>query len=305
MDTEYNGVNSTQQEHVMISSMTAFARVQVQEEWGSLIWEVRSVNHRYLEPKFRLPEQLREVESALRLSLKQSLKRGKIECYLKLQLSENTSSLTLNPFVLEQLHNAVSRIQQEFGDSAKVNALDILSWPGVQTTTEVDAKILHQAAIESFETALKQLNTMRAREGNELRLFIENRLNKIGAEVIKVREWLPTILEAQRKKIMERLFEAKQELNLDRLEQEMVILAQKMDVDEELDRLDTHIAEVRRTLQEQDNSAYGRRLDFLMQELNREANTLSSKSVHAGLTQTAVSMKVMIEQMREQVQNIE
>lgn len=289
----------------MISSMTAFARVQVQEEWGSLIWEVRSVNHRYLEPKFRLPEQLREVESALRLSLKQSLKRGKIECYLKLQLSENTSSLTLNPFVLEQLHNAVSRIQQEFGDSAKVNALDILSWPGVQTTTEVDAKILHQAAIESFETALKQLNTMRAREGNELRLFIENRLNKIGAEVIKVREWLPTILEAQRKKIMERLFEAKQELNLDRLEQEMVILAQKMDVDEELDRLDTHIAEVRRTLQEQDNSAYGRRLDFLMQELNREANTLSSKSVHAGLTQTAVSMKVMIEQMREQVQNIE
>ena len=305
MDTEYNGVNSTQQEHVMISSMTAFARVQVQEEWGSLIWEVRSVNHRYLEPKFRLPEQLREVESALRLSLKQSLKRGKIECYLKLQLSENTSSLTLNPFVLEQLHNAVSRIQQEFGDSAKVNALDILSWPGVQTTTQVDAKILHQAAIESFETALKQLNTMRAREGNELRLFIENRLNKIGAEVIKVREWLPTILEAQRKKIMERLFEAKQELNLDRLEQEMVILAQKMDVDEELDRLDTHIAEVRRTLQEQDNSAYGRRLDFLMQELNREANTLSSKSVHAGLTQTAVSMKVMIEQMREQVQNIE
>lgn len=289
----------------MISSMTAFARVQVQEEWGNLIWEVRSVNHRYLEPKFRLPEQLREVESALRLSLKQSLKRGKIECYLKLQLSENTSSLTLNPFVLEQLHNAVSRIQQEFGDSAKVNALDILSWPGVQTTTEVDAKILHQAAIESFETALKQLNTMRAREGNELRLFIENRLNKIGAEVIKVREWLPTILEAQRKKIMERLFEAKQELNLDRLEQEMVILAQKMDVDEELDRLDTHIAEVRRTLQEQDNSAYGRRLDFLMQELNREANTLSSKSVHAGLTQTAVSMKVMIEQMREQVQNIE
>ena len=305
MDTEYNGVNSTQQEHVMILSMTAFARVQVQEEWGSLIWEVRSVNHRYLEPKFRLPEQLREVESALRLSLKQSLKRGKIECYLKLQLSENTSSLTLNPFVLEQLHNAVSRIQQEFGDSAKVNALDILSWPGVQTTTEVDAKILHQAAIESFETALKQLNTMRAREGNELRLFIENRLNKIGAEVIKVREWLPTILEAQHKKIMERLFEAKQELNLDRLEQEMVILAQKMDVDEELDRLDTHIAEVRRTLQEQDNSAYGRRLDFLMQELNREANTLSSKSVHAGLTQTAVSMKVMIEQMREQVQNIE
>lgn len=305
MDTEYNGVNSTQQEHVMISSMTAFARVQVQEEWGNLIWEVRSVNHRYLEPKFRLPEQLREVESALRLSLKQSLKRGKIECYLKLQLSENTSSLTLNPFVLEQLHNAVSRIQQEFGDSAKVNALDILSWPGVQTTTEVDAKILHQAAIESFETTLKQLNTMRAREGKELRLFIENRLNKIGAEVIKVREWLPTILEAQRKKIMERLFEAKQELNLDRLEQEMVILAQKMDVDEELDRLDTHIAEVRRTLQEQDNSAYGRRLDFLMQELNREANTLSSKSVHAGLTQTAVSMKVMIEQMREQVQNIE
>ena len=289
----------------MISSMTAFARIQVQEEWGSLIWEVRSVNHRYLEPKFRLPEQLREVESALRLSLKQSLKRGKIECYLKLQLSENTSSLTLNPFVLEQLHNAVSRIQQEFGDSAKVNALDILSWPGVQTTTEVDAKILHQAAIESFETTLKQLNTMRAREGKELRLFIENRLNKIGAEVIKVREWLPTILEAQRKKIMERLFEAKQELNLDRLEQEMVILAQKMDVDEELDRLDTHIAEVRRTLQEQDNSAYGRRLDFLMQELNREANTLSSKSVHAGLTQTAVSMKVMIEQMREQVQNIE
>lgn len=289
----------------MTSSMTAFARVQIQEDWGSLVWEIRSVNHRYLEPHFRLMEQAREIEPALRELIRKQLKRGKVECSLKFQLVEKEQVLDLNRVLLEKLQLAVREVEAHFSRVAPVNPLEVLQWPGVQSNEETEMAVVHRAAIKGFNTALIQLNEMRQREGQELQSFIEVRLDKMGDEVQRLRGLLPEILQNQREKILDRLAEARQELNPERLEQEMVILAQKMDVDEELDRLETHIAEVRRTLKNPGLGAVGRRLDFLMQELNREANTLSSKSIHAGLTQTAVNLKVLIEQMREQVQNIE
>lgn len=289
----------------MTSSMTAFARVQIQEDWGSLVWEIRSVNHRYLEPHFRLTEQAREIEPALRELIRRQLKRGKVECSLKYQLVEKEQVLDLNRALLEKLQLAVREVETHFSQVAPVNPLEVLQWPGVQSTEETELTTVHQAAIKGFSKALIQLNEMRQREGRELQSFIEARLEKMGEEVKQLRVLLPEILRNQREKILDRLSEAKQELNPERLEQEMVILAQKMDVDEELDRLETHITEVRRTLKNSGQGAVGRRLDFLMQELNREANTLSSKSIHAGLTQIAVNLKVFIEQMREQIQNIE
>ncbi|WP_257296912.1 YicC/YloC family endoribonuclease [Endozoicomonas sp. YOMI1] len=289
----------------MTSSMTAFARVQIQEDWGSLVWEIRSVNHRYLEPHFRLTEQAREIEPALRELIRKQLKRGKVECSLKYQLVEKEQVLDLNRVLLEKLQLAVREVETHFSQVAPVNPLEVLQWPGVQSNEETEMAVVHRVAIKGFNTALIQLNEMRQREGQELKSFIEARLDKMGDEVLQLRGLLPEILQSQREKILDRLYEARQELNPERLEQEMVMLAQKMDVDEELDRLETHIAEVRRTLKKPGQGAVGRRLDFLMQELNREANTLSSKSIHAGLTQAAVNLKVFIEQMREQAQNIE
>ena len=287
----------------MTSSMTAFARTQIEEDWGSLVWEIRSVNHRYLEPAFRLPEQTREIESALREIIRQQLKRGKVECILKYQLVQQEQALELNDTLLARLHSAVQSVESHFAQVLPVNPLEVLQWPGVQSTQETAAAVIHEAAVKGFRQALSQLTAMRQREGAELKAFIITRLDKISQEVASLRTLLPEILHNQREKIQARLAQVRLELDPERLEQEMVLMAQKMDVDEELDRLETHIAEVRRALDASD--AVGRRLDFLMQELNREANTLSSKSIHSGLTQTAVNLKVFIEQMREQVQNIE
>lgn len=289
----------------MISSMTAFARVQIQEDWGSLVWEIRSVNHRYLEPHFHLTEQARKIEPTLRELIRKQLRRGKIECSLKYQLVEKEQVLDLNRVLLEKLQQAVREVETYFSQVAPVNPFEILQWPGVQSTEETEMAVVHRAAIKEFNTALIQLNEMRKREGQELQSFIETKLNRIGNEVRLLRVLLPKILQSQRKKILDRLSEAKQELNPERLEQEMVLLAQKMDVDEELDRIETHIVEVRQVLENSGQEAVGRRLDFLMQELTREANTLSSKSIHAGITQIAVNLKVFIEKIREQVQNIE
>ena len=292
----------------MTSSMTAFARVQIQEDWGNLVWEIRSVNHRYLEPHLRLPDQMREIEPAMREMLRKQLSRGKVECNLRYQLAETEQALTLNRSVLEKLKEAVSEVDELFGTTAPVNPLEILQWNGVQTSEETEMAIVHKAAIAGFSEAIAQLKAMRQREGEELDRFIQARLDSILVEVSSLRLLLPDLLESQRQKILSRLEEARVELNPERLEQEMVLLAQKMDVDEELDRLEAHITEVRRTLTSKltgKKGAIGRRLDFLMQELNREANTLSSKSINAGLTQTAVNFKVLIEQMREQIQNIE
>lgn len=288
----------------MPRSMTGFARTESQHTDYTLIWEVRSVNHRYLEMYLRLPEEFREIETALREITRNKLQRGKLEASIHFQPEQSGGgSIGLDSERLTQLADACSRIDAQIPNCAPINPLEVLRWPGVQISEEMNREALHENALKQFETTLDQLIEHRAREGAELAGFIEQRLDGIAEQVRLVRERLPEILQTQRQKLQEKIAALSVELDPDRLEQEIVIMAQKADVDEELDRLDTHIQEVRRTLKQK--NSLGRRLDFLMQELNREANTLSSKSVVSETTQAAVELKVLIEQMREQIQNIE
>ena len=289
----------------MIRSMTSFARQATQHDGGSLVWEIRSVNHRYLEPSFKLPESMRRLENDLREKIRKTLSRGKVECSLRMQSQsgDNSSQLTVNAELLTQLIVSAESIQKQLNDPSALNPLQLLQWPGMMSEPEIDSDLLCEQALAAFQVTLEQLLESREREGAALKQSIEQRLDTIGDITAAVKQQLPDILQAQRQKLQQRLQELKAELNEDRLEQEMVILAQKADVDEELDRLDAHLAEVRRVLNK--GGACGRRLDFLMQELNREANTLSSKSIVTDTTQAAVELKVLIEQMREQIQNIE
>jgi uncharacterized protein (TIGR00255 family) len=296
---------SDDRDNAMIHSMTAFARQSEEFSWGSLVWEIRSVNHRYLEPSFKLHDSMRVLENRLRESLRNKLNRGKVECGLRLQLLPNAGSdqLAINETLMQQLIQAAEAVQDKLREPSPINPLQVLQWPGVQQESSVDSEEVAKQALAAFDKALEQLLEARGREGEVLKQFIEQRLDNIDAITQDVRDKLPGILQAQRDKLKNRLDELKAELDRDRLEQEMVILAQKADVDEELDRLHTHTGEVRRVLKK--GSPCGRRLDFLMQELNREANTLSSKSIVSDTTQAAVELKVLIEQMREQIQNIE
>lgn len=288
----------------MLKSMTAFARQSCNTSAGTLTWEVRSVNHRYLEPHFRLPEPFREIEPALRELLRKHLGRGKVECSLKWQHNpSSTEGLSLNAELIQQLKTATSSLQQAFEHTAPLNMLELLSWPGVMNAESGNHKQRLHDAIASFEDALTTLNANRQREGTQLAPLFEQRLQSISSIVSEVRQRLPNILEQQNQIIRRRFDDACLELDPNRLEQEMVLLAQKSDVAEELERLDAHVTEVNAVLAR--NEPVGRRLDFLMQELNREANTLSSKSIVTDTTQAAVELKVLIEQMREQVQNIE
>lgn len=289
----------------MPRSMTGFARREAKLPWGTLVWEIRSVNHRYLEPSFRLPEDFREIEPHLRDAMRKALQRGKVEASLSVQWEqEGESDLGINLNKIAQLTKAAQQINGLLGTiAAPVNALDILRWPGVIQKQELDREQMHKAALELFDLALEGLIEHRSREGAELQQLIINRLDSVSAQVVNVRARMPEILAAQREKLHTKLAALQVELEPERLEQEIVLLAQKADVDEELDRLDTHVIEVKRSLKQTDS--LGRRLDFLMQELNREANTLSSKSIVSETTQAAVELKVLIEQMREQVQNIE
>lgn len=289
----------------MPCSMTGFARQEAKHPWGTLIWEVRSVNHRYLEPHFRLPEFIRELEPSLREQMRKSLSRGKVEASFTYQLgnSDGSQALNLNQALLQQITEAVGQVSQAVDNTAALNPLELLRWPGMIADHDIDRDEILSAALELFKQALTSLVEHRAREGQELKLLIEQRLDGITEQVKLVRDILPSILQGQRERLLEKLDALKAEPDHDRLEQEMVYLAQKTDVDEELDRLDTHVTEVRRTLKQK--GSVGRRLDFLMQELNREANTLSSKSIVTDTTQAAIELKVLIEQMREQIQNIE
>ena len=285
-------------------SMTGFSRQDAKLEWGALTWEIRSVNHRYLEPHFRLPETLRALEQPLRERVRKQLHRGKLEATLHLQTGQGSDTeLGINLALAQQVANATLQINDLLTNAAPVSALELMKWPGVIQSQDVDADAVATEVLNLFDAALTQLLANRGREGAELKRFIEQRLDAIAEQVIEVRQLMPTILEGQREKLRTRLEELTAELDQERLEQEIVLLAQKADVDEELDRLDTHVTEVRRTLNQK--GAIGRRLDFLMQELNREANTLSSKSIVSETTQAAVELKVLIEQMREQIQNIE
>ena len=287
----------------MTRSMTAFARQELQQPWGSLIWEVRSVNHRYLEPHLRLPESLRDLEGPLRETLRKKLSRGKVECTLRFVPEAQSQTLTVNQDFARELIGAAQQVSELLPESKPLDTLEVLRWPGVLQDTKLDMDAVKKAALELFHGALEELIESRGREGVELAALIDQRLDAIAEIVVDVREKLPAILQAQRDNLKARLDELKEDLDEGRLEQEMVILAQKADVDEEMDRLNTHVQEVKRVLKSK--GPIGRRLDFLMQELNREANTLSSKSMASDTTQSAVDLKVLIEQMREQVQNIE
>lgn len=288
----------------MTHSMTAFARQSATYPWGTLVWEIRSVNHRYLEPSFKLPEALRGLESELREHLRGRLSRGKVECTLRTQLlQERGGTLAVDAELLDQLLVCAQQVQIKIPQSAALNPLDVLAWPGVLKTEQQDEEAIGAAATILFNAALAQLIEHRAREGAELRRYIETQLEEIARIVDNLRTHIPTILHTLRQRLRDRLAELRAELDNDRIEQEMVILAQKSDVAEELDRLQTHIKEVRHALQQ--SEPCGRRLDFLMQEFNREANTLSSKAQVSDTTLSAVRLKLLIEQMREQIQNIE
>ena len=287
----------------MTHSMTAFTRQEAQYPWGSLSWEIRSVNQRFLEPHFRLPETLRELEPAIRELQRKQLNRGKVESVLRFQPAQVSDQFSINETLIKQLAGAAESISSHLQNPAKINPLELMQWPGVLQNEEVDQDEIKKAALELYKQGLKDLIKARAREGEELANLIVQRLDGIDEIVKQVRAALPGILERQRQQILEKLETIKDELDPARIEQEMVILANKTDVAEELDRLDTHVTEVRRILKKKD--PIGRRLDFLMQELNREANTLASKSIVTETTQCAVELKVLIEQMREQIQNIE
>ncbi len=289
----------------MLNSMTAFARADAKNDIGTFTWEIRSVNHRYLEPSFRMPETMRELESDLRDILRKYIARGKLECQLRVQFSAlQNNSFQFDEVLTKQIVLAAEKIQKQTTNFAGINPLEVLQWPGVLQEAEIDNKAIHQTVLTLFQDTLKKLSDGRQREGAELKIFIEQKIESIANIVVLVRGKMPTILSAQRQKIFDRLAEATEALDPNRLEQEMVFIAQKSDVEEELDRLATHASEVKRILAD-NKEPVGRRLDFLMQELNREANTLSSKSIVTDTTQAAVELKVLIEQMREQVQNIE
>jgi uncharacterized protein (TIGR00255 family) len=283
--------------------MTAFTRQETQASWGSLVWEIRSVNHRYLEPHLRLPDSLRELEGNLREKLRKSLSRGKVECTLRFVPETQQQNLSVDRDYAAQLIAAAEDVRRLMSDSQPLSPLEVLRWPGVLRESELDMAAVKLAALALFDQALTDLAQGRQREGADLALLVEQRLEAIDRVVVEVRNRLPQILQAQRDNLRTRLSELLTEIDETRIEQEIALLAQKADVDEELDRLSTHVQEVRRVLKQKD--PIGRRLDFLMQELNREANTLSSKSIVTDTTQCAVELKVLIEQMREQIQNIE
>lgn len=288
----------------MIRSMTAFSRKELPTDGGTLTWEIRSVNQRFLEALPRLPDNFRDLEMPVRERLRQKISRGKVECTLRFKGDTGkVADLRLNEILVKQILATAHTLSELTGSAANISPQTLLTWPGVIETPETDLKGLQAQAMSLFDEALDDFIKVREREGAELRKLLEERLDAIRAHVVTVREAVPAILQAQREKLSARLQEFMASLDQDRVEQELVMLAHKMDVEEELDRLSTHIDEVRRILAE--GGAQGRRLDFLMQELNREANTLGSKSVHVSTTQVAVELKVLIEQMREQVQNIE
>lgn len=288
----------------MILSMTAFARQQLDQEWGSLVWEIRSVNHRYLEASTRLPEQFRGLENPVRERVRGKLSRGKVECQLRYQAGEKfQSEMQLNTNLVQQLVQANVEIEQITGTSQSLSSMELLRWPGVIQDQEFDPAVVSKLALELFDEALQDLIDSRAREGEELKGFIQKRVDSIREVVASVKEKLPQIIAAQKLNLGNRLEEFKTDLDPARLEMEISLLAQKADVDEELDRLEAHLNEVERVINT--SGQKGRRLDFLMQELNREANTLSSKSIVTETTLSAVELKVLIEQMREQIQNIE
>ncbi|KXU38939.1 hypothetical protein AXE65_10860 [Ventosimonas gracilis] len=287
----------------MVQSMTAFASATRTGSFGTLSWDLRSLNHRYLEVQLRLPEVLRSIEALLRESLRQNLLRGKVDGSLRLDESGADSSLQIDGKRADELIAVAREIAGRCQQAAPIDPLQVLAWPGVLKTRSQHPRILTEAALAAFEQALAELQETRAREGAALVRLLDERLDAIETEVAKLRECLPQMLYDWRQKARERLNELQISIDHERLEQELALLAVKSDASEELDRLSIHTQEIRRVLH--GTGAVGRKLDFLLQELNREANTLAAKAFDPRSSQTAVNLKVLIEQIREQVQNIE
>ncbi len=270
---------------------------------GNAVWEIRSVNQRFLETYFRLPEQFRGIEPVLRERFRKQLNRGKVECNLRFNANAaNKSELTLNEKLALQLLQHANWINEQTLNS-QINPFEVMRWPGVMETEESDMSVIQSELLAGFDIALKDFINARASEGENLTVMIEQRLDAITLEAEKVQTQMPEIIEWQRNRIIEKFTDAKIDLDSGRVEQELVLLAQKMDVAEELDRLNSHVSETKKILKK--GGAQGRRLDFMMQEFNREANTLGSKSINTDVTASAVELKVLIEQMREQIANIE
>ncbi len=286
----------------MLKSMTAFSRKESVNDWGALVWEMRSVNHRYLDVSLRLADELRLIEPQVRDKLTSKLSRGKVEVSLRFKPSQKISSqIAVNEALAAQVVEAAKSIQ--LSDSQPMSALEVLRWPGVVGQAEADFGPLQQLALELFDITLADYIETREREGDKTAKMLTDRCDAIDKIVEQVRVLRPVLIERQHAKLIAKIEELNVEHDTGRLEQELVYIAQRLDVEEELDRLTAHLSELRDILKR--NEPVGRRLDFLVQEFNREANTLSSKSSDAETTALSVDLKVMIEQMREQVQNIE
>ena len=288
----------------MIRSMTGFARRERQGPWGTLTCEMRTVNHRYLEITLRLPEELRALDNEIRQAIAGSLRRGKVDANIYLTPTADTPrALELDTRLLDELAARIEEVRERLKETAPISPVELLRWPGILREAELDLAPVASAALELAREALAELNEMRLREGQRIRELLLARSATMRTQSQAVKARLPEVSQRVRDRIKERIAQLGLAPDSERLEQELVLYAHKMDVDEELDRLAGHLDEVEAALASSEPA--GRRLDFLMQELNREANTLSSKSQDAETTKAAVDMKVAIEQMREQVQNVE
>lgn len=287
----------------MLSSMTAFSRDTLQDDWGNITWEVRTVNHRYLDMSVRLPELLRQLEPKVRELVGQHLKRGKVEVTLKFQAGKNLPfEFEVNKKLVAKLAGAAKEIEASFSN-LNTSVVDLLNWQGVLQVKDAGIEKVEVGSLAVLDKVLNNIKEVRQREGAKIADFLQARMDEMSKQVKIIETKLPEIIKVEREHLLQRFEEMKIELDQDRVDQEMVWLMQKMDVAEELQRIDSHMQEVAHVLK--NKRVVGRRLDFLMQELNREANTLSSKSSNVNVTKASVELKVLIEQMREQVQNIE
>jgi len=288
----------------MLNSMTGFARQAAEGPLGTLTWELRTVNHRYLDIQFRLPDELRPNENELRQQVATHLKRGKIDCSLHFRrATSDTAELRINQDLVQQLKQKLDELSDILHESRAIDPVDLLRWPGVVSEAEIDTEPLYEEASQLLAETLAALGKMRASEGARIAKMIDSRCGEIMKISESVRARMPDVLRAVRTRQQERIDKLDIDADPARLETELALIAQKLDVDEELDRLDSHISEIRDVMT--GSEPVGRRLDFLMQELNREANTLGSKSADTETTKAAVELKVLIEQMREQIQNVE
>jgi uncharacterized protein (TIGR00255 family) len=288
----------------MIKSMTSYGRTELSGDWGDASCEIRTVNHRYLEISIRMPEELRFLEQKIRDGISGKLKRGKVDCNIRFAHKETANDiLPVNKELLAKVIETAEATTVLLKNPTALNPLELLRWPGVLDKDVPDPEKIATPILELLDKALDTAIETREREGEKIKAMVLDRCKESKDIVAKVREFMPGLLESIREKLLVRAQELSSEFNQDRLEQELLLLAQKMDVAEEMDRLDAHIDEVSRVLDQK--GPVGRRLDFLMQEMNRESNTLGSKSAHLDTTNSSVDLKVLIEQMREQIQNIE